>query len=791
MTTNINSGNSKPDSVSLPYSCANKNTNTVDTVINQRYLGESLRNALDKTRVLGVLAPYGCGKTTAIKQIISSMSDDARILFITPRKSLNTAIAGDFEGINCYSDIKQETNKSKKIEAISSMSCTPQSLGALLELADDPHYDLVVFDESEAIASMLTSDVVRDKERTLSALKTVVNASSKVVFMDANYSENSGLLAYILSGIERVAMLINEYKPWSNITVDMIEGDKFDDKKTVVNTLIQEAISRDEHIAVATSSASYANDIYTILTARFPSKLIKLATSETDNTELVSNPDSVADVDVLIYSPSLSVGISFDIDNHFSQVFGVFANEIGTPDPLDAMQSMARVRKPIDEKWTIALDGEKVIYTTHTKELRSADIVNLSLSMNASNKHLIKSNAPVSALQRELIRLYATIRANLIYLKNNYNSMFYNMLYGMNVTINHVIDAVTVDTSIAESIKDNREAQKIASVDAVLNADKLDDEQAKHLKTLQKYGNKLLPSQIKSLERYYIESSFAVDFDKLDDAEKFDVLDKKDKGYISKARKRAQLFAPLVFDKEYVKVRLMGVDNDNKSYLADLTSEYHAYMMIKKLNSYALPMIRILEQMDDVITIEQLAVIEYSHKSLKRSPFYRWVMRNKRDLNIIFPNLVPRNFKSKPALFMSKLLDGLGYTHSSERDTTAKGKRVYIYRAELDHKFDDFYRSQLARGDNWVEITQKSIAELQVLAETLSQDDIRRLRMPHADVQHVKNQLMRLPRAMHEQIMKRYKSKYDVMNPDNKHGINSSVFANLWLDSQVEQHCIS
>ncbi|MCK5896569.1 MAG: PriCT-2 domain-containing protein [Cocleimonas sp.] len=753
-----------------------KNITSKDTVINQKFLGSSLSNALEKNRVLGVLAPYANGKTTAIKEHIKSLKIGSRILFITPRTSLNSAIAGDFDSINFYLSIKNEKDSKLKKELIGSMSCTPQSLGALLDLTGNNHYDLVVFDESEAIASMLVSSVVKDKERTLISLQRVVSESEKIVFMDANYGVDSELLAYKLSGINKLPRLINTYKTWSKINAKILKGGTFSDRKGAINTKIIKAIERGERVAIATSSATYAKDISEIIKAIHPDKIVKLATSSTDNQALVNAPDSVINIDILIYSPSLSVGISFDVLNHFHSVYGVFINEIGTPDPLDAMQSMCRVRHPALNEWTIALDDEKKIYNNHGHDLIPSEIATLYTNLHSINsRYSIGADTPLTDTQRQLIELYATIQSNKRYRKNNFNSLFLKMLDEMQVSIDITnIENMEIDESIKEQIKENKDVEKEKAIVALFSAEKITFEESEKLKQLRHFGSELSQKQTLSLDRYYVETSFNVDFDKLSNSEKREILDKNDSGYISKAKKRAQLFASASFDKEYVKVRLFGLDNEKKSFKKDVLDKHQGYLLLKKLRKYAIPYI--------------LEDKEYSHKSLMNSAFYKWTLKNKRKINIISPNLIPANFGAKPASLMSKLLEGVGCGHTSTQGEDKKNLKARTFRVLLDAGFERFYEAQKTRGDNWVELTEKRINELKVVGEAISKDVVKRLQMPNVDMRFMKEQLLQIPRVHHTEIMGEYAKQYDVANPKNKHGIDAPIFANKWLKKQAEKY---
>lgn len=765
--------NTKGNTKGSTNGSTNGGTASFNIVINKRYLGGSLSRSLENNRIVSVLSPYGTGKTTAIKKYIKKMKakkgneESFRVLFITPRKSLNISIAGDFENINCYLDIKlEESNKNNQKTMIKSMSCTPQSLGALIDKLESGYYDLVVFDESETIAGMLISHVVKDKERTLNALKKVVSASNRIVFMDANYGADSKLLAFILSGNSEIPILENTFKPWANVGISVVGGTNFDERLEKINTLILKAVQAGEKIAIAASSATYATDIYKIINDSYPDLSIKLATSETDNQSLVNDPLSVIDIDVLIYSPSLSVGISFDLKDHFSTIFGVFRNVEKSPDSFDAMQQMCRVRSP--KKWVIALDDDQCIYNNQGSSLTPNEIQKFIIRQQCENSiFAIGESAPLTTTQNQLIELYAVLEANKRYRKNNYNKIFMQLIHnmGMNVTI---IDS-EINTNIKESLTANKKEKKQKEKDALFSSLKITHEENEKLSNIRRYGGSLSKSEKLSMDRFYIEKSFDIDFDNLSPKERNQVLKEKDDGFVSKAKYRAQTSASKDFDKAYVKARIFGVDNDSQSYKKDAIDREQSYLLLKRLNSYALSYI----DSDD----------GYTHKSLKRTAFYQWVIRNKREINIASPNFIEGyDFKKKPALLMNKLVKRIGYKISSRKDD----KNIRTWRVKRNHRFEAFYSDQMSRGENWVEIIGKSLAELDVIKKTLTVEDINNLRMPLSHVNIVRKILDDIPAINHKSLMSEFKQSYDIMNPNNKHGINAQNIAIQALKKQAE-----
>ena len=80
--------------------------------INQAFLGDAIRDVLSLRKGLIVKAPMGCGKTTAIKNLLNDLGQQACFAIMTPREKLNRAMAKEL-GANFYKDVLSEPNRAK------------------------------------------------------------------------------------------------------------------------------------------------------------------------------------------------------------------------------------------------------------------------------------------------------------------------------------------------------------------------------------------------------------------------------------------------------------------------------------------------------------------------------------------------------------------------------------------------------------------------------------------------------------------------------------------------------
>ncbi|MCK5896693.1 MAG: PriCT-2 domain-containing protein [Cocleimonas sp.] len=757
-----------------------KKTNKT-TIINQRYLADAIEKNLESHRFLGVHSPYGTGKTTSLKNIIKVIEGEKRaknstpnILFVTPRTSLCIAISEDFEAIYNYLDAKNKKDftKAERLKMIDSMATCPQSLGALIDESKNDTYDLVIFDESESITKLLVSTATKDKERTLYAMQRVVRSSNKVVFMDADYGDVSKLFSELLTGIMDTHILKNIYKPWNEYTAKIITGGSFSDRKEALSSMMMQDITGGENTALFSSSATFCTDLHEVVEVICPESNSKLATSETDNQELMSDPKTVSKINNLFYSPSLSVGISFDIKNHVNRVYGCLSNEINTPDSEDAGQGMARFRNPSNKEWVIALDDRKNIYIDGDEPLLPEDISKSIMARFMGNIKAISSNLVLTPdLTNQVLDLYALVESRKRDDKNNFNKNFIDKLVNLGMNVEYVEAELFFEgNDIKSAMKENKAERIERVIQNTINAPKINEEENKILSARRRLGQRLTNEEKSILERYYLETAFSVDFDKMNNNEKREIISYKGDGFITKAVMRSQVEASRDFDKAYIAMGLNGV-GDEEAGKRDILHKHHNYRLKKKLHAYALP----YTDCDK----------EYSHKTLKRTGFYQWLIKNKKDINILIPNFVPSNFKSKPASLMNKLLENMGYKHTCSRDEKSK-KREYIYRSVLNAPFDRFYGKQLSRGDNWVECTEKILEGLETHREVLSAKDIRCLQMPVVHVRFVSEKLAKIPKIQHQKIMSVYKEKYDIM----RHGMNANIIANLWLENETKKYNI-
>lgn len=753
--------------------------------INQQYLGDSLKVGLISFESLLVKSPQGTGKTSAVKALLR---DDYKVFMMSPRDKLNQALSRELHNFNYYVDIKKaiEQNQSPDliIPMIERMTCTPQSLPAIADYYEKHtgrklSYNVMVLDEIEAIAEMLTSNVTRDKTGVLSAFKAVAKNSMVRVGLDAFPTEKSRYLMGLLSPAGEFGALTNNYKRWSNINATILDGGDYSKRSDALQVLQRKALNAGKRIAVTSSSASYCDRVYKNLKTLHPDLKYIMVDREgsPEASALMNNTDLIKNYDVVIYTPTINVGVSFDIQKHVDCVFASFPNAEGTGGTSDALQALARIRHPVDNQWFIALDNDKKLFNVDRQSIPDNDVI--SILWRRYKQELWGAGVADAPTPEELevVRLAAVNEGDRVADKNNFNQVFESKLLGMGVSINRLAltdiesdeELKTVAASVKEKIAE-------AEIQAKTQSERIDERQYSSITMRLKHDKESVTSDERdSLKRFVFESKFNINCDELSDSELNEFLELDDSNAVSKAVNREIAEGQSrEFNNRLMKARVVGL-GDNGAFKVDLIDERMNYRLKARLLSYAAP---------------YFGGDSYTHKSLKGSGFYKFVERNKQEILVTGVIPLPSEWRKKPALLMNHLIDSCGFkvTMSREVDQLANGnkaKKVQRWRAVSIKGVDTLVADRLARGDNWIQKTSTLMDMFQDMGAYLKPDHIEALQMPRVDIDFVHDQLKLIPSHLKDDVLTEYRARYDMMNPDNC-GIDAPIKANEWLLNQVE-----
>ena len=209
--------------------------------------------------------------------------------------------------------------------------------------------DLFVCDEIESIRSQLFAPTVKFRAAVFSRFISLVKHSNKAMFLDADISDNTIKLitrerTHPCHWIENIYNK-KQSKFQLHITT---KKDKF------VSLLSKELEAGKRVVIPSNRSVEMLESIRNIISEKFPNKKIQLYNSKSSvatREELNDVEKSWVNYDVVIYSPTISAGVSFDLI-HFDSCFAWFSSGVR----INSLRQMLnRVRKFKSDKFVYCL----------------------------------------------------------------------------------------------------------------------------------------------------------------------------------------------------------------------------------------------------------------------------------------------------------------------------------------------------------------------------------------------------------------------------------------------------
>lgn len=303
----------------------NFNTEATSITVNERYLSVSpeidkmIQDFLNRSNgLLSLRSPMGTGKSTIIKYIIEECHEmDMKVLIITNRIS----VARDFGkkyNIKIYNQDKYNIGDS--------LICQYDSLWRY----NIKFFDIVIMDE---FVSLMLHSRGSLNNSSINIAKFFGTFNKKLVIADAFLT---GYENFLLSNKhENICMINNEYRDKTQLL-------EYTDFNYFVNSLVYHASK--EKLTVSATSLSFINSLHLLLTNK-GLKVVTLTAETPESTKKLIydlfEKESHDKWDVLIYSPTLTVGVSNlnNIKYHFHYDSSMSA------DVISSIQMIKRTRK--------------------------------------------------------------------------------------------------------------------------------------------------------------------------------------------------------------------------------------------------------------------------------------------------------------------------------------------------------------------------------------------------------------------------------------------------------------
>ena len=248
----------------------------------------------------------------------------------------------DLDDEGCSND--QKADKYEDLNKYNRLGIQAESLHRV----DLATYDLVIVDESEAVLSQFSSPTMTKKKGCKEVFQDLFSNSKKLVLMDANQTDKTYNVVNRLRGSKRVQCHVNLGDPnapkkWAV----PILGKSGKEKGLLMARAVVAKLNKGEKIAVYSTSQRYAARLKNKIQNLCPTKSCMLYDGKTDGNvkqQHFKNVDKYwVQYDIVIYTPTVSVGVSFEVPDFFECLF-VYAYNQSCP-IQDIFQGTARIRK--------------------------------------------------------------------------------------------------------------------------------------------------------------------------------------------------------------------------------------------------------------------------------------------------------------------------------------------------------------------------------------------------------------------------------------------------------------
>jgi len=302
--------------------------------IKSNYCEKYVREFGALPRTLVVQANMGTGKSFSLRKTIAAVMKDTpqmRIIIVSFRCTYTAEVMNLLPAE--FVDYRTTSKKDKMVDKY--LVVQYESLNRVNVLANTPC--LLVLDEPEMIADQFSHGDMR--RPNWEVFEYLMEYSTHLIAMDAAPGEQTFELINDMRTGE-VNMSINTFKDKNGLN-DIYYGSSVKWEARLTACMRR---SQAEPIVIATNSKKQADKLYKKACKLAPNAKVRLYTGDSTNEEKKDFNDvntAFADVDILIYTSTLTAGCSFD-KIRFTRVFSYFTNTKCTYNTC--VQMLGRIR---------------------------------------------------------------------------------------------------------------------------------------------------------------------------------------------------------------------------------------------------------------------------------------------------------------------------------------------------------------------------------------------------------------------------------------------------------------
>lgn len=329
---------------------------------------------------LAIKAVMGAGKTRQIAEFIAT-NPNITCVFPTYRRGLAAKLATNISlflpaGSKPFESYEDISSGDIDITVHRKVTIQYESLHRLV--LTNEKIDLIVIDEATSFAQHTLSRLNEDKNGlNQMMLRNLLENSVQNVFMDALLDEPT-LDAYrqYVKGRRIHVWVVKPKTLWgANIKIHK-DATRWRDN-------LLEDIRNGKRIYISTTNGeSWIKQIRNIiLTAKPTIRVLMIYSGLATNKQVIQNiNEEFIKYDIVIASPCISSGVSFDVEGHFDKIYTYVDNS--GPNAVDVIQSLRRVRNSIAKEVVVCDATYKYWLPTTFEDIKRSEQIKLRFNRN-------------------------------------------------------------------------------------------------------------------------------------------------------------------------------------------------------------------------------------------------------------------------------------------------------------------------------------------------------------------------------------------------------------------------
>mgnify|MGYP003674058341 FL=1 len=323
------------------------NTFSNSVLVEGRYLSDvvDLTKTINENTATILKSPMGTGKTYGIRSILEN--PEVSICYVSCKRAFGNALYVDIKkyGFQNYMDFK--TNKSD-IRNCDKIICSIESMKYCRD-----SYDYIFFDECETLLTNMTGEMCiknNPMENLVKISKMLMAKNTKLILMDAYVGTRTIDFVKEMYKDSEVMYIENTYKYKTRTykeCKDIKIGKTKITKKDILKSEIMKSLQKGEKIAICSGSKTLLKEIELEILKTYGNE--KKYIFYCKENPLLANVDVDTEwdeIDVLMYSPTITAGISYDLNGKnkaFDRLF-IYIGFSNNPLARDMIQAHRRVR---------------------------------------------------------------------------------------------------------------------------------------------------------------------------------------------------------------------------------------------------------------------------------------------------------------------------------------------------------------------------------------------------------------------------------------------------------------